>query len=343
MTNSPSTEHGGHAQASAREDARPTISGEAPEPRGAPRNVAAWERQLDALILEQLQDPFRGEIWENVAGVPMERGFQNEGQPFDIGTANYLREPLRALRERTYGKFVFLGAVQTLKTFGCLTMPAGYFIEHDPGDMTIFLPEGESAFDEAKGRLVPYLKKIPGVGRAVDIAERHNRFDITTAEFYLPNMILRVWPLNENSTQRVTLRYVLISDAFLSGRKGLIEQAIRRTTQHNTIRKKDYKIIIESQGGEVDDDFDLQWKTTDMRVLHVKCPQCDSTQPFDWHRERQPAAGQYRPPAGDGGSPQGGFRAVLPKKQVWEIVKKHCGPFDLVKNYRAAQEWLKNN
>ncbi len=233
-----------------------------------------------------LRAPFRGEIWENVAGVGMGRGLSNEGKPFDIGTACYLKPIHRELRARPYGKFVIMAAVQMLKTHGCIEMPAGYFIPHDPGDMGIYFSGDNSAFDQAKARTMPFLKSIPYVGQVIREVEENNRFDITTAEFYLPGMALRIMPLNESTTQRLTLRYVLISDAFLSGRTGLIDQAIRRTTQHNTKTIKDYKIIIESQGGEKGDDFDLQWQSTDQRLLHVVCPLCAVGQPFDWTRRR---------------------------------------------------------
>jgi hypothetical protein len=269
---------------------------------------ATAEARLAKAFWKAIGKTFRGEIWENTALVPMGRGYANDGKVFDIESACYLKPVQRAIRMRPYGKFVCLAAVQMLKTFGAIEEPAGFFIEHVPGDMTIYLSADTSAFDQAKSRLMPRLKSIPGVRSQIEAAEAANRFDITTAEFYLPGMVLRVWPLNETTTQRITLRYVLISDAFLSGRTGLIKQAIRRTTQHNTTSIKDYKVVIESQGGEDGDDFDEEWKSTNMQFLHVVCPMCGEGQPFEWHREREE-----------------GFLATLPREKIKEIEERIIG------------------
>jgi hypothetical protein len=257
-------------------------------------------RQIDHAINEAAaQERFRGEIWEFFKDVPMERGYANKGEPFDINTACYMREPMQEIRRRTHGKFVIRAAVQMLKTLGTIEQPAGYFIANDPGDMAIYLFGEDSAFDQAKARLMPFIKSEKTIADMIDRVMKSSptgRFDITTAEFYLPGMVLRIWPANESSTQRITLRYVLVSDAFLSKKTGILKQAIARTTQHNSNTLKDYKVIIESQGGEDDDDFDEEWKTTDQRMLHVRCPYCGSGQPFEWHRKRL-----------------GGFKSTLPK------------------------------
>lgn len=224
---------------------------------------------------------FRGEIWEDDADVPMGKGYANEGQPFDIASALYLKPVFAAIRDPTIRKVVIKAAVQTLKTF-CVEKSASYFIKHDPGDMVIYDCDIEAANDHAKSRLGPMLHSVPGIALQIAQAIAGNRFDVTTTEFYLPGMTLRFWPLNESSTQRITLRYVFISDAFLAKRNGMIGHAIARTTQH----PDDKKIIIESQGSETGDDFDLQWSSTNQCLLHVNCPVCGKAQPFEWERLR---------------------------------------------------------
>lgn len=228
--------------------------------------------------------PFRGEIWENAAGIPMGRGYSNDNQPFDINTACYLKEPMRAVKNPAVNVVVCQAAVQTLKTFGMIDEPTAYFVEHETGDLIVYLPEAAAATDHMRGRLGPRLKSIPGLQRIIEETMSKDRFDITTTEFYLPGKILRVWPLNLTSTQRNSVRFVLISDAFMSGKTGMIAQAKARTTQFQ--RTKEHKIIIESQGGEEGDDFDTEWKATNMGMLHVKCPLCGSGQPFEFHRQR---------------------------------------------------------
>ncbi len=239
--------------------------------------------RLDAAVFGAMgRQKFRGEIWESSAGVPMGRGYSNDGKPFDIETACYLKPVLRAIRNPDIPVVGVLAAVQMLKTFGCIEEPAAYFVEHDPGDTTIYIGGDDSARDQARSRIIPRLRAIPGVAAQLAAAEASNRFDISTQEFYLPGMVLRIWGLNENTTQRITLRRVLISDAFLSKKTGMINQAISRTTQH----RHDRKIIIESQGGEEGDDMDVFWHSTGMGMLHVVCPDCGSGLPYEFHHER---------------------------------------------------------
>lgn len=240
----------------------------------------------ELLIRESLRNvghSFYGEIWENTATVPMGRGYANQGKPFDINSANYLRPIFQAIKDPDIPVIGAQAAVQMLKTFSCIEEAAAYFIQHDPGDMIVYIGGDDSARDQSKSRLVPRLRAIPGVARQIETAEAANRWDITTQEYYLPGMVLRIWGLNENTTQRISLRRVLISDAFLSKKTGLIQQAIARTTQYRDERK----IIIESQGGEVGDDFDEFMNTTDKAWLHVKCPVCGQGQPFEFSRERK--------------------------------------------------------
>ncbi len=238
---------------------------------------------------ECFKPPFRGEIWEFFKDVPMGRGFSNQNRPFDADTACYVKPVMREIRARPFGKFVIMAAVQMLKTNCTIEQPAGFLIANDPGDMTIYLTGDESAYDQAKARLAPYLKSqkdIAQIIQEVTSASSTGRHNIVTEQWFLPGMVLRIWPLNLTQTQRNTLRYVFISDAFLSERTGLIEQACKRTTQHDSIKVRDYKIIIESQGGEAGDDFDAQWLETDQRRLNVTCPYCASVQQFDWHKKR---------------------------------------------------------
>ena len=226
-------------------------------------------------------EKFRGEIWEDSPDVTMGRGYANDGKPFDIASANYLTEPFRVYRALRVGKFVILAAVQTLKTY-FLERTASYEMEHDPGDMTVYLCDAEDAIDHAKGRLLEMLKSRPGIADQIYEAERNRRHDITTRDFLLPAMTFRVRPLNDSATNRVTLRYIKVSDAFLAKSSGQIDKAMKRLTQH----QEDGKALIESQGCEAGDDFDRHWRSTDMRLLHVRCPFCYESQPFEWQRYR---------------------------------------------------------
>lgn len=244
-------------------------------------------------VAEQLTPMFAGEIWESDADVPMGKGYANDGRPFDIESALYLRAVFIAIRNPGVRKIVIRAGVQTLKTF-LVEKSTAYFARHDPGDMTFYDCDQEAAKDHAKSRVGPLLKSIPGLAAQFAEVEAGNRHDITTTEFYLPGMTLRFWPLNESSTQRITLRYVFISDAFLSKNTGMLKQAIARTTQHPL----DKKIIIESQGSDEGDDFDREFSETDQRQLWVRCPYCQMDQEFVWDMRREDGsfAGMKRGP-----------------------------------------------
>ena len=239
-------------------------------------------RVTQGMLAAAAKKRFRGSIAEFIRHVPMGRGYANENEPFDIETACYLKPVDASIRNPDKPVTCCLAAVQMLKTFFCVEAAAGYFIANDPGDTTIYIGGDDSASDQARARLLPYLRGIPEVARQLNAAAEANRWDVTTQEFYLPAMILRIWGLNMNTTQRITLRRVIISDAFLTKKTGMIAQAVARTTQH----RRDRKVIVESQGGDAGDDMDEFWKTTSQGWLHVRCPECQRAQPFDFHRER---------------------------------------------------------
>jgi hypothetical protein len=242
-------------------------------------NSQAVDELLERKGFASMGPVFRGQIWEDASDVPMGAGYSNDGKPFDIRTAYYLRPVFESIKDSTKRKHVWRAAVQCLKTFAA-EKSGGYLAVHEPGEMALYDCDLEAARDHAKSRLGPFLRAIPGL--AGQIAEMANRHDVTTKEFYLPGMTLRIWPLNISSTQRITLRYVIIHDAFLSKKTGLIGQAIARTTQHPL----DKKIIIESQGSDEGDDFDVQFTSTDQKTLYVKCPTCTENQIFAFERVR---------------------------------------------------------
>jgi hypothetical protein len=245
-------------------------------------NPAPQLTDFDRPAFRKFKPRFRGEIWDYIKDVPMGQGYANGNAAFDIDTANYLKPVFRAIADWRIPVVAVVSAVQTLKTFACIDATSAYFIEHDPSDTIIYMGIDESARDHARSRIVPYWRSIPGVDKILKDAEKVDRGDVSTQAFYLPNMTLRIWPLNQRAAQRMTLRRVLISDGFLTKKTGLMAQAIRRTTQYQSGRK----IIAESQGGDIGDDMDDFFKGTTAGYLHVVCPICGSGQPFEFYRQR---------------------------------------------------------
>jgi hypothetical protein len=275
------------------------------------------DHQLTREGFASIGKTFRGDIWQFVAQVPMGKGYSNKGKdgrpmPFDIFTAHYLKPIFQAIKDPNILKVVIKMGVQMLKTFLC-EMSAAYFIVNDPGDMTLYDCDQEASSDHCKSRMMPFLHSIPEIaGQIKEVASRH---DVTITEFYLPGMTFRAWPLNLSSTQRITLRYVFIHDAFLSQRTGLINEAIARTTQH----PHDKKIIIESQASDEGDDFDLQYEGTDKRELWIKCPLCGNGQAFEWSRQRDDGSysGFNRGPDEKIKTPDGGYSSDSVKEWIF--------------------------
>jgi phage terminase large subunit GpA-like protein len=228
-----------------------------------------------------MEPPFRGEIWELCASAPMGKGHNNSGQPFDIRTAHYLREPLMAMRDVSVRKVVCKAGVKTLKTFAA-EMAGAYQIVNGHGDVALYMADEEMAKDHAKGRLNDYWAAIPAIAKmTAGISSRH---DDTTTELYFPGKTVRIWPANYSATQNINLETAIICDGHCIGNTGLIEQIIQRTSQY----PHTCKVIIESQGSAHRDDFDRQYEDTDKRMLHIRCPFCGSSQPFLWRHERAP-------------------------------------------------------
>lgn len=228
---------------------------------------------------------FRGEIYEDDRDVPMIPAYSNDGQPFDIETCCYWKEPFQMANRTTTRLMVLRAANQIFKT-GVCEMIGKHKIKHDPGHMCFYDMTIEACEDHAKSRLMPMFKSIPGLGEIIRDIQERNRFEVTTTDILLPGMILRVRPLNEASTQRITLRYIFIHDAALSERSGQIRRARVRATQYAGREL----VVIESQGGVVSegipDDFTAAMNETDERRLWVTCPHCGGAQPFVWNSTR---------------------------------------------------------
>lgn len=234
---------------------------------------------------------FRGEIWEDDAGIPLMQDAANPGRPFDINTCHYWKEPLRRANLPTTRRLYLAAANQIGKTLAC-ELIARHKIKHDPGHMVLYDMTIEASDDHGKTRFMPFIRSIPGIARLVDAVEAENRFNVTTTDIQLPGMILRLRPLNEASTQRISTRYIFIHDAFFHEKNGQIRRAFVRATAYGGQEL----IVVESQGGCVGDDFsELMDKTSTNEDLWVRCPHCDGAQKFVFHVER-PDDFRARPP-----------------------------------------------
>jgi hypothetical protein len=205
----------------------------------------------------------------------MGKGHGNDGKPFDIETACYLKPVFAGIERDSTRKVVIKAGVKTLKTF-TVEAAAGYYVPHGIGDATMYFGTGEAADDHATTRLLAYLKSIPSFAEKMQTIV--NRFNDTQSALKFPDKTFRICPANLTWTQNVNLCFAGICDAFLTKGTGMIDQVWARTTQY----PNDKKFIVESQGGEDGDDFDRHYWDTDQGELHVKCPCCGCGHIWNW-------------------------------------------------------------
>ena len=218
---------------------------------------------------------FRGTLIDNCALAPMGKGHGNDGKPFDIETACYLKPVVEAYHLPTTRKVVIMAGVKTVKSF-FLEMAAAYHLCHSVGDVMIYFGTGEVADDVSTTRILDYFAGIPSYQEKM--AAIVSRFDATMGAIKFPDKTLFIKPANLANTQQKNLGFMGIQDAFVTERSGMIDQGIERTTQYATEKK----IVIESQGGEKGFDFDRHYEDTDQRELHVDCPCCGKSHIFNW-------------------------------------------------------------
>jgi len=233
------------------------------------------DTSIIALAMRSVGRSFYGGCVENLGGAPMGKGHNNDSKPFDLHTACYLKPVFAAYDNPSVRKIVIKAGVKTVKSFAAEVM-AAHHICHGNGDTAIYFGSGDVADDQSTTRIVDFYRGIPSFAKKLSLID--NRFDITNGAIKFPDKTLRVLPANLANTQGLNLGCVVVCDAFVTGRDGMIDQAIARTTQY----AEDKKIILESQGGEEGYDFDRHYDDTNQQELHVACPCCGTDCLWNW-------------------------------------------------------------
>lgn len=224
------------------------------------------------------QPPFRGEIAEYAAKLNLQRGYAVKGAVDIQNTARHLTGVLEALRDPKVRLVAVLGAVQTLKSLiADIVVP--YWIEHDPGDILWLFEDDPKAKLYAETRAMPMITSKPEIQALLRDVDRNDR---TKTKIKFSHCSLVVGGLNEGNVQSISYRYVIVDEAWMARANGLIRQAKDRTTQYPETKK----IILLGQGGWEDEDFDIEFRQTDQRVLTYACPFCGYRQPFELARLR---------------------------------------------------------
>jgi hypothetical protein len=181
----------------------------------------------------------------------------------------------RARREGTRLKLVDKSGVKTIKSFA-LEMCAAEHVCNGFGDVAVFFGSESAAESTATTRILDFYRSIPRFQRKLETIR--SRFDDTMGALKFPDKTLFILSANLGNTQQKNLAFVGLQDAFVTGKTGMIDEMIARTTQY----EREAIIYLESQGGEKGFDFDRHYEDTDQRELHVNCPCCGTQHIFNW-------------------------------------------------------------
>ena len=121
---------------------------------------------------------FRGSVLEFIKDAPMGKGHGNDGKPFDIETACYLKpifaECDKAKANGTRLMMAVLAGVKTMKSF-CGEVMAADHICNCAGDFAILFATEKVSDVGSTTRIVEYLKGIPAFAKKMEnITNRHN-------------------------------------------------------------------------------------------------------------------------------------------------------------------------
>ena len=223
------------------------------------------------------QPEFRGEIWEDDA--------DNE-QLCDFLQCHFHRPILRLGKLDTTRRIGIRAANQIGKTrIGELIIK--HRMKHDPAPTVMYDINDDACKDHQKTRFGPLLRTIEPFASIMDnlLSDNRTRWDVTTKDILFPGLVFRARPLNEGWTQKISVRYGMISDAALAERNGQLRRAFIRSRQY----EKNDLWIIESQGGIAGndpDDFVRFMGTTTDGKLYVTCPLCGKSEQFFFHQIR---------------------------------------------------------
>lgn len=199
-------------------------------------------------------------------------GFQPDATP-------WLKEPLEFWGVETVKEQVLIlptGAGKT--TFFDVCIP--HCIAENPGDILLSMQTKDDVRGHIETRLMPTLKACPPVRKIFDSLERHK---LKRDTFVLPHMTVHTAGESKNDYQRISVRYVLIDEAWLL-KHGYMGEA--RARLHD---RWDGRTVIVSQGGEQhlilaaerrERELFSAWKQTDCRVWSMVCPECGEVAPW---------------------------------------------------------------
>jgi hypothetical protein len=254
-----------------------------------------------------LEKTFRGTIWEyalhyKLHGKAYESMPLEQNQHFWIKSARHLTGPLMALNDPEVRTVFIIGATQCLKTIAGDIWTI-FVMVHAPRNMLVLFEVVDKAKLFCNVRLMEVIRKHPVLKKQIAEADR---FDVNKTYIKLAGMDIKADGLNDRSLSTLSWPYVRISEAWQTGKTGMLKKAFKRADRF----PDNCKILCESQAGLVGDDLHTEASAAHQVPLTWACPFCQSRQTWECEHE----FGNLRQP---------NFVAIKPKNapENWEAPK----------------------
>lgn len=193
---------------------------------------------------------------------------------FDVNTSRHLIAPFEAIQADHVREVSLMGAIQTGKTL-IVEGAIGWAACNSPGPIMWTLQTDEDAREHCNQRFMEALKSIRQI-REMLPDDRHLK---QMAAIYFGPFFIEVNGANLNNLQRVSVRWKFNSECWL-WKQGLMAHARGRVSAYE--KAGNSKVVNESQGGNVGDDFDLAWRAGHQAVWSVKCFSCGKISPLEF-------------------------------------------------------------
>lgn len=151
---------------------------------------------------------------------------------------------------------------------------------NDPGPAMAIMQSEEIAKEHAEARFMPQLLSCPSI-RSLLPADRHKLR--STEIIFNDGLPIYVSGPGINKLQTKGIRYISGDEVWLWD-SGILEEAKARLGDFARIETS--KLLLVSQAGIEDDDFDRAWREGHCAIWNVDCMGCGKPMPLRWSMQR---------------------------------------------------------
>ncbi len=197
------------------------------------------------------------------------------GSRWSNATAHYLTEVQDACGDPAVRRLVIMGAHQTGKS-EAIHNALGFWIQHDPSTVLWVMPSFDDAKRRSRGALSDMIRTTPSL-RAVVRGRRapreaHEAESTLLEKLYPGGSLILAGSGTPNSFAGISARRA-VGDEF--ERFAVLEEGAPDVLLANrTSAFYDGLVVLISTPLLVGGKIDAQWKTSDMRRFHLRCPAC---------------------------------------------------------------------